>query len=575
MKKVFRKSITLGVSAIMCATMTFGFTGCSLYEQEGEAVDATKTQLHVSNYNGGWGTEWLYNAKDRFEDMFADYQFEDGKTGVQIHVNPNRNDVNTTIRSSTDNIFFSGDIRINDLITQGLVADISDIVTDETLADVSDGKETGKISDKMYDSDKASLTGVDGKYYALPHNRSFAGLTYDAKLFAEKRYYLKANADGSWNGSTNNAGFTNVDADKTVGPNGIRGDYDDGLPSTLAEQIALFNRIAAVGDEPLIWPGRHTWYVTHLSTALWASLAGPDGVRSAFDFGSTGTDEQNTIEVVTGFDGNTPTTESKRITPATGYLTTQTSARYYATKQMYDILSNSDKYLSKKWTGVLCHTETQYEYVYSDLESAKTGHSIAMLVDGNWWYNEASDSFKSSVDRFKEDAENRNFKIMPMPWKVDGGVKEGEGKAPTLVADNTDLCIVKAANTKGGVLDAAKKFIKFLYTDAECVEFETTTGTPKGVKYEMSPEKYNSMNVYYKSVHDLVKAANVVTSASGHPIYVNNQSDFSPLRTYVIGSGNSDFPYSQFINKETTAKSWFEGMNRESAWASKYEDYIS
>lgn len=133
MKTFFKKGLITVLAAAMAIASMTTLVGCG---PRGEQIDATKTQLHVSNYDGGFGTEWLYAAKDRFTELVKDVPFESGKTGVQIHINPNRDEVGTNIQAGTDNIYFGQDIRINDLITQGLVVDISDIVTEETLADV-------------------------------------------------------------------------------------------------------------------------------------------------------------------------------------------------------------------------------------------------------------------------------------------------------------------------------------------------------------------------------------------------------------------------------------------------------
>ena len=574
MKSVFKKGFTFILAVVAAIASTTALAGCG---PRGEAIDPTKTQIHVSNYNGGWGTDWLYAAKDRFTELVKEISFEDGKTGVQIHVNPNRDEVGTNIQAGTDNIYFSQDIRLNDLIAQGLVADISDIVTEETLADVSGGAETGKVADKLDADQKAVLTALDGKYYGLPHNRSFSGLSYDANLFFKKKYFLKAKADGSWNGQTGAMGWTNKNAEKTVGPNGVRGDYDDGLPSTVEELLALMNRISAVGDEPLIWPGRHTWYVSLLASGLWASLGGADETRLSFDFGSTGTN--NTMQIVTGFDGDTPIVATETITPANGYLTKQSEARYNMVKAMYDILTNADKYLSKDWTGTLCHTETQYEYIYSDLESAKDGNSIAMIVDGCWWYNEAKSAFASSQTTYPDTAYDRNFRFMPLPWKVSGGVAEGAGKKPTLLDEASSYAIINAKTTTApGVLAASKKFLKFLYTDSECVAFQTTTGAPKGVNYTITQETLDNTNSFYCSIAEIVKDANIVLPASAHDIYVYNQSDFMPLRAYVFGSTvdstEYEFPYSIFIKKEVGVKQYFQGMKiSQTDWNSAYGEW--
>ena len=49
-----------------------------------EEVDYSRTQLYVSNFNGGYGDEWLYKLKTRFEEFYKETIFEEGKKGVQV-----------------------------------------------------------------------------------------------------------------------------------------------------------------------------------------------------------------------------------------------------------------------------------------------------------------------------------------------------------------------------------------------------------------------------------------------------------------------------------------------------------
>ena len=81
MKTFFKKGLITVLAAAMAIASMTTLVGCG---PRGEQIDATKTQLHVSNYDGGFGTEWLYAAKDRFTELVKDVSFESGKTGVQI-----------------------------------------------------------------------------------------------------------------------------------------------------------------------------------------------------------------------------------------------------------------------------------------------------------------------------------------------------------------------------------------------------------------------------------------------------------------------------------------------------------
>ena len=71
-----KKIAGITLAAALAAGSMYGFAGCG--EVISQSVDETKTQLYVGNYDGGVGTQWLYDAADRFEEIFADYEFEPG-----------------------------------------------------------------------------------------------------------------------------------------------------------------------------------------------------------------------------------------------------------------------------------------------------------------------------------------------------------------------------------------------------------------------------------------------------------------------------------------------------------------
>ena len=83
MKKITK--IALPVVALLSVALT---TGCG--GRKTDTDDPTKTNIHIHNYNGGIGSEWLSNAVARFETKFADYSFEEGKTGVKVHMTNNK-----------------------------------------------------------------------------------------------------------------------------------------------------------------------------------------------------------------------------------------------------------------------------------------------------------------------------------------------------------------------------------------------------------------------------------------------------------------------------------------------------
>ena len=69
----------------MCFSMLI-LSACNskLFIDTGNKINKDKTQLHVHNFDGGVGTEWLEKDIARFEEKYKNTSFEEGKTGVQI-----------------------------------------------------------------------------------------------------------------------------------------------------------------------------------------------------------------------------------------------------------------------------------------------------------------------------------------------------------------------------------------------------------------------------------------------------------------------------------------------------------
>ena len=84
------------LSALMAFGMMFsviGMTACggnAFYEEE-EQGDETKTIIYVSNYDGGYGSEWLRESEKLFEEKYVNVSFEEGKKSVDVFVDPNKN----------------------------------------------------------------------------------------------------------------------------------------------------------------------------------------------------------------------------------------------------------------------------------------------------------------------------------------------------------------------------------------------------------------------------------------------------------------------------------------------------
>lgn len=57
------KIISSLLAVALSVGATFSFVGCNKTSDSGNSgVDASKTQLYVRNYQGGFGNKWLYNT---------------------------------------------------------------------------------------------------------------------------------------------------------------------------------------------------------------------------------------------------------------------------------------------------------------------------------------------------------------------------------------------------------------------------------------------------------------------------------------------------------------------------------
>ena len=59
-----KKTLSILLGLLLC----FSMVACKRDFGHTEKIDPKRTQLYVFNYDGGVGTEWLYDIKARFED---------------------------------------------------------------------------------------------------------------------------------------------------------------------------------------------------------------------------------------------------------------------------------------------------------------------------------------------------------------------------------------------------------------------------------------------------------------------------------------------------------------------------
>lgn len=568
MKKC-KKLVSL-ISLLLCAVMMFAMTGCEDLNVESPIidnveVDTTKAQLYIANYNGGFGTEWLTNAAKRFEEKYKDVEFLPGTKGVQILISNSKTSGDTwisTADSSINEIFFTENFIYGDYISQNALLDITDVVTDNLSASTVlqsvtgsavDLGDTGTVADKLTEDQKAYYE-VDGKYYALPHYLGTMGIVYDIDLFNDEKLYLAADKNNG------NNGFIIRDTDaRSNGPDGVAGTNDDGLPATFEEFYALCAYMKEKSIVPLAWSV--SAYMNKLLDTVYAQNAGYEEYMLNYSLNGT----SNTL-----LDDNLQPMDPVEITPENAYLLARQEGLYASLDFIYNIVTKQLYGAQYCYSSAMTHLEMQEEFLKSRFNAKP---DIAMVVEGNWWENEAAAVWTDMEKTPGAAKSERNLGFMPMPFLNESLV----GTKRTLVDANYSAAFIKAGIAEEKI-PLAKLFLQFTSTEAELQHFTTCVGQPRNFIYDLTDEQYNSLSTFQKTVWDLKYEADVVYPYSDTPLYSAYPSDFRFEHFYesaYLGISYAQ-PYQDFYKSASSgldAKQFWLGhisLKNKSAWDSAY-----
>lgn len=513
-----------------------------------EEIDYSMSQLYVSNYNGGYGNEWLTRLKLEFENLYAETSFEQGKKGVQIIIDNNKSNETTisTLNKSRNEVFFaSGAYYTN--ANQGKFLDITDIVTE--------GGENS-IESKLNEQQRTYYSSIDGKYFALPRYEGYSGMMYDVDLFEEESLYFAKNGCPTEENYGGSYKYTST-GEKATGPDGVYGTSDDGLPATYDDMFVLFDLMVKKGIIPLTWTG---WYnITYLGWFMDEMAADYDGAEQIFTQLNVSGSSSKVVSSITEqsqslFDAVSLKPEMQ-ITAENGYELYNTAGKYYSLKVMEKILSDTKYYdIENCFNTTVSHTDAQDNFLYGKYENKP----IAIILEGTWWENEAKSTFEEMSDIKGAGRYERRLAVMPQP-KVS---KEQFGKA-TYLDNQNSLAFIKASIDENKI-ELAKTFYKFCFTEKAMREFTTITNTPLAFSYELTEEEYNSLSYFGQSTWDIHsgKTATVVYNVSSAEIYLKNESQLKYGAKFVskVGDTTYNVPSDCFRKKQLTALEFFNGI---------------
>ena len=537
MKKNFLKK---ALSLAMCALLVAPAAACNVGGDGGEEIDATKTQLNVFHYFAGFGDAWILELADKFEAAYANYPFEEGKVGVQVHKRGEMRDFDAgQMQTSQFDVFFlEGPKDFLNIMATGAAEPLDSIMT---TPNADDGNQT--IESKMTTQQQAAYT-YNGHYYGIPHYAGNYGLVYNRDMFEANNFFFAANPDGS--GMDVDGRFiSESNTQKSVGPDGKTGviggiDYsdDDGLPRTYEEFFYLCGEINALSIDPICWPGQYKQqHVVMLLDNVVANNLGAEQANMRYTFEG---EAENLIKLdangnpVTDADGNF-VLESMTINEGNAWNLARAKGVYDAFNFIQTILNNKEYYNEDACENDgVSHVLNQQFF----LENGSLGaRESAMLADGTWWQMEADAVFED-MERNDEkySKENRKFGWLPLPQADEAeAAKLASGEKKMTFSNYLNAVACVKAGLPEGVKKAALEFLKFAYTDKALTDFTYTTGTTIGVDYLDQIDR-TKLNYYTASLINYLDKADIIHQVSATSRFQRNQSSFIPTKIY--GSGN-------------------------------------
>ncbi len=490
------------------------------------ADNSNKATLYVYSFTSGFGKEWLESLIADYEEEKKDVVIGD-KKGIHIEPTAVKEDVpGATMAGRDEVVYFLEQQDYYELLAGNYIADITSAITS---INPYDGK---TLESKMFEDQKsyfARTVNGETRYYAYPHYYTNFGIVYDIGLFDDMGYYLK---DGyNPNGALVDMFLGKDGGTKSAGPDGQKGNSDDGLPATYDEFFLLCDYISGIGgDNPLIWSGAHRdAYLTHFLNALATDYNGYEQMRLNFTFDG---DATNLGTVVNGkfVKDAEPTT----IDGTNGAELARQAGKFYA-MDFYNTLYNKSYINNQKnkltlYSSSYTHLQAQSAF----LKGSDDGTDNAMLLDGSWWQMEATSTFdtmgKLSADYSKQ---NRKLGWMPLPKQS----KELVGKQFTSYDIMYPLCLMKnGLDPNSWQYKYALDFIQFANSDEQLAKFTQITGCTKALDYSLTRDQYNALSYYGKTFYDSYKSSKIVFPYANNLLYANNQKTFKEIDNTGAGS---------------------------------------
>ena len=588
MKKLF----TLCIAMLLMLTTVFGgMIGCG--RGEDEEFDTTKSHLYFGYYDAGYGTNWMTDLKARFESEFATHSFEDGLTGVQVHpiaIADGQTFLNQIENSGVD-VFMTGNADYYKYVRLGLLLNIDDVVT----ADLSRYNETKTIESRM-DAANKDFYQTDNGYYGLPWVTSNWGIIMNVDLFESKELYFakggcpseylrtNTNCDAALDGEWDDAmyEFTGT-GEKSAGPDGKYGTSDDGQPATYEEFFKFCERCSDLSIQAFHFAGAHPTQVSKMMIPMVADYEGFEQMSLNYTFSGKATDLIEVDEV-----GNVTELGDVDINNSNGYLLAKQAGKYHVLKFWDELLANT-KYFEETLTlenAAHKHTDAQNDFVCGGVKEGMPAGECALLIDGDWWWNEAQPAFDvvKKVTDGEKSADNMRFELLAFPKATNE--KVGEERICLVGTDSVCGINSKIAQNK---ITMAKEFVKFAFTNESNLMFSKNTSCARIFEYDFKEGYLDGLNHFARNLIENYNSSVKCPVGSTNFMYISNSFDLFNSEIFwgsiIDGKDTSGIPTFILAKKgmllkdvDITAEQYFMGMSAfktKDYWDTRYSKFYN
>lgn len=537
--------------AVLMAGTSCAFAACDRGNAGSSSIDATKSQLYVGVYDGGFGCQFVETWGDKFEKLYENYSFEEGKVGVEVIPEVSKvyalDQLIYRLNEQIHEISFIEQCNYYNLIKESAVLDVTEWVT----TPLSEYGETESIEDKMQEMDIEyyGQNTDDPEYYGVPWYLAMPSINYDVQLFEENNFYLAAEGLGDEEGF-----IETEDTKKSTGPDGEYGNSDDGLPATYEEFFKLCDRIYDFGMTPIIWPGASQSYVNNLLLAFAADYEGYESMKLNYTFDGNVNTLVDYIE-----NGIAILEEAQSISLETGYQLKKQAGWYYALKFLHRLITTKDadgkpKYYNYDdcFSESVSHKTAQTKFLRSNHTSSMP--AIAMLVDGTWWYNEASETFASMGGIAGASKKDRKIGLMSIP-KVS---EEQVGEQGTIMQTWVSSVVVRS-NIAESKKDLVRAFYRFIHTDENLSTYMVDSCGLRPYEFDLTGISENDMPMYTREQYTMFNNMQVVRPYANNSICKQYLNEIH--RNFTTLVGNSQYTLvTKAFDAGVSAEAYFEGM---------------